>query len=625
MGVTFDKFARISALRPATKCARLTSAVTGVSAAPSPREGEAVLASLLGGALDRNHFGEHFVVRRWHATPEPCPPLNGALTLLDPRAPRLAADPARWLFLDTETTGLAGGTGTYAFLVGLAWWDSAGLQLEQFFLRDFTDEHSMLTALSARLAERPVLVTFNGKSFDWPLLETRYRMTRSIRVPEPAAHLDLLHPARQIWRLRLGSVRLADLERRVLGAPSSLADWDRSHDLRSEMIPHIYFDYLRGGPIAPLLDVFRHNQMDLRGLAAIAVRMAALLDAPESADAPPLDLYGLSRLLRRRARPATRDRHSNHPTHATAHACHPESAACPERSRRAADEGSAFPAQVPISSSAPSATSAVQEFAARQLCERALASGLPAGVNRAALRDLAALAKRQRDFPRACSLWLQLAGIAAVSDVGASSSWPTLECGSEAAALLTPAHSPRATRGHAQGSAPLFTAEEADSPETKMRMGETMSSSAPALSGAQRREGPSALKAFASPNPAPNGAGLDAIHACIELAIHYEHRARDPHRSLHFARLALDALRPASRAALLTPANAARLRAQLDRRLARLQRKLSESSAPLRELSASASSLPLSNAAPRIPRTPLRRASKRPLSESNGHAQSPGR
>lgn len=475
MNSHFDKFARVSALRPAMQRARLASAVTGgIAAPPAPPQrhprhattesaGDS-LSALLGGACQRNHYGEHFVVRRWYAQPAPCPPLNGALHLLDPRAPRLAADPARWLFLDTETTGLAGGTGTYAFLVGLAWWDSAGLQLEQFFLRDYDDEHSLLTALAARLAERPVLVTFNGKSFDWPLLETRYRMTRSIPPPEPAAHLDLLHPARHIWRLRLGSVRLPELERAVLGAPSPLADWDRSHDVRSEMIPHIYFQYLRGGSPVPLLDVFRHNQMDLRGLAAIAVKLASLLDAPESADAAPLDLYGLSRLLRRRS---------------TA----PHSAA---RSRR--------------------------------LCERALASGLPAGLDRAALRDLAALAKRQRDFPRACSLWLQLAG-----------------CADATPAPL--------------GFAPKPT--KACHPE--------------------RSEG-SAFPTLA-PNPSPLAPSLDAIHALEQLAMHYEHRARQPEQALHFARLALDALRPAARASLLTPAKAARLRSRLDRRLARLTRR----------------------------------------------------
>ena len=140
------------------------------------------------------------------------------------------ADPEQWLFLDTETTGLAGGTGTYAFLVGLAWWDAGGLQVEQFFMRDLDEEHSLLLELSSRMKERPVLVTFNGKSFDWPLLETRYGMTRAISPRTPLAHLDLLHPARQLWRLRLGSVRLKELEQHVLANDRGGLGWSRRDD-----------------------------------------------------------------------------------------------------------------------------------------------------------------------------------------------------------------------------------------------------------------------------------------------------------------------------------------------------------------------------------------------------------
>ena len=184
-------------------------------------------------------------------------------------------NPEKWLFLDTETTGLAGGTGTYAFLIGLAWWDAGGLQVEQLFMRDFAEEHSVLCELAARLSERPVLVTFNGKTFDWPLLENRFRMTRSIAVPKLAAHLDLLHPARALWKFRLGSVRLVDLERQVLNP--TLLGWHREDDVSSKFIPQFYFDYLRGGPPEPLTGVARHNQMDLRGLAALFGKINALL------------------------------------------------------------------------------------------------------------------------------------------------------------------------------------------------------------------------------------------------------------------------------------------------------------------------------------------------------------
>ena len=182
-------------------------------------------------------------------------------------------------FSTRKRPGLAGGTGTYPFLVGIAWWDAGGLQVEQFFMRDLDEEHSLLLELSERMTKRPVLVTFNGKSFDWPLLETRYRMTRAIPSFTPKVHLDLLHPARQLWRLRLGSVRLKDLERHVLGGDGRALEWSRHDDIDSSLIPQMYFDYLRGGPAEPLAGIFRHNQMDLRGLAALAGKIFTLLDS----------------------------------------------------------------------------------------------------------------------------------------------------------------------------------------------------------------------------------------------------------------------------------------------------------------------------------------------------------
>src|SRR5262249_44652004 len=165
-------------------------------------------------------------------------------------------------------------------------------------MRDFSEEHSVLLELAERLAHRPVLVTFNGKTFDWPPLEGRYLMTRSIRVPQLAARLDLLHPARAVWRLRLGSVKLTELEERVLDARR--LGWDRADDLPSRMIPQFYFDYLRGRSVAPLAGVVRHNRNDLRGLAALFGKLNELLTKEEhDRDTDGLDLFGLCRFLRR--------------------------------------------------------------------------------------------------------------------------------------------------------------------------------------------------------------------------------------------------------------------------------------------------------------------------------------
>jgi uncharacterized protein len=309
------------------------------------------LARMVAATPCRNAHGECLAVRRWFDGHDCEGPLDVSLRRLLADVPEEALDPTQWLFLDTETTGLAGGTGTYAFLVGLAWWDAGGLEVEQLFLRDHSEEHAMLEALAARMAERRVLVTFNGRSFDWPLLETRYRMTRRISAMTPAAHLDLLHPARQLWRLKFGSVRLMELERNVLIPDCGIA-WRREGDIPGELIPQAYFSYLRGGGPEALSQVFRHNQMDLRGLAALATRLVALLADPHRASSDALELYGLSRLMERRGH-------------------RPD---------------------------------------ARLLYESALAAGLPEEADRAARRELARLAKRERDFDRATELWEDILG-----------------------------------------------------------------------------------------------------------------------------------------------------------------------------------------------------------------------
>lgn len=351
MSASVDKFSRLAALRPARALPPRPAALR------APEEDDR-LALLIGAGIAKNQFGEHLASRNWFSTPESFEPSAVALELLArtrdivlTRRTRAALeDPARWLFLDTETTGLAGGTGTYAFLVGIAWWDAGGLQVEQVFMRDFSEEYSLLHELAARLAERPVLVTFNGKSFDWPLLENRFTMTRSIRAPQLAAHLDLLHPARALWKLRLGSVRLVELERHALDAQH--LGWRRDDDISSAMIPQYYFDYLRGGSCEPLVGVVRHNQMDLRGLAALFAKINSLLaaQAAEREGIDSLDLFGLSRFLERRG----------------------------------------------------------DADGARVACAQALEIGLPAEFRPRARRDLAMLAKRRGAHDEAAKLWHEL-------------------------------------------------------------------------------------------------------------------------------------------------------------------------------------------------------------------------
>ncbi len=174
-----------------------------------------------------------------------------------------AAPPEQWAFLDTETTGLAGGTGTCAFLVGVGRITPEGFRVRQFFMRDYGEEASLLAALSQHLDPFRVLITYNGRTFDQPLLETRYRMNRT-RPPfaKLAHHVDLLYGTRRLWKLRYESCRLVDLESQVLG-------FEREGDVPGSLIPYLYFEYLRTRRAARLQPVFEHNAIDILTLACL--------------------------------------------------------------------------------------------------------------------------------------------------------------------------------------------------------------------------------------------------------------------------------------------------------------------------------------------------------------------
>jgi len=200
--------------------------------------------------------------------------------------------PSKWCFLDTETTGLAGGSGTYAFLVGVGRITPEGFRVRQFFMRDFGEERSQLHALNQHLKDFSVLITYNGRTYDQPLLETRFRMTRQ-RPPFAALeHLDLLHGTRRLWNLRFDSCRLVDLEAQILGV-------ERQGDLPGELIPYAYFEYLRRHEIFRLLPIFHHNAIDILTLACLTAIVPRAFDAPERAEfAHGAEMVGLARWWR---------------------------------------------------------------------------------------------------------------------------------------------------------------------------------------------------------------------------------------------------------------------------------------------------------------------------------------
>ena len=219
----------------------------------------------------------------------------------------------RSAFLDIESTGLGGGASIYAFMVGVGTFephdrdsdgtaDSLTFVVRQFFMRHPGEEPALLTALADLLHGCHSLVTFNGRSFDAPLLRGRYRYAgrflpanvgRPPTLDDGAPHLDLLHPARRLWRKRLGSCALSNLERRVLGFARTEAD------VPGSLIPQLYADYLRDGDGRMMQRVFYHNREDIVSMAVLAEVICSAFAEPTATDSghlQPLDLLSMARL-----------------------------------------------------------------------------------------------------------------------------------------------------------------------------------------------------------------------------------------------------------------------------------------------------------------------------------------
>jgi uncharacterized protein YprB with RNaseH-like and TPR domain len=194
------------------------------------------------------------------------------------------------VFVDCETTGLAGGAGTYAFLVGLGYWEEDRFRVEQYFMQDFHQERAVLHAARERLNQSKILVSFNGKCYDLPLLESRFLINRMEFEPARWVHLDLLFPSRRLWKKRLGDCSLGNLEQQILSIK-------RKIDVPSYLIPQIYFDYLRSGKVEPLIPVFSHNVHDILSLFRLSFLIDSMLEDFASVGIKdPLDLFSLGRV-----------------------------------------------------------------------------------------------------------------------------------------------------------------------------------------------------------------------------------------------------------------------------------------------------------------------------------------
>jgi uncharacterized protein len=220
--------------------------------------------------------------------------LGGVPEPLD-RAPRAL------LFVDLETTGLAGGAGTYAFLVGCAFFEPHGFRIRQYFLPGYQHERRLLSEVEALVRGSAALVSYNGKSFDVPVLETRYQFNRLAPPFHGISHVDMLHPARRFWRgvgaspgawPETDSCRLSVLERTLFGVR-------RIGDVPGHEIPGRYFAFMRSGDVSPLEPVLEHNRLDLISLAALTARAVRLLAGAPASSASARESLGAGRLLER--------------------------------------------------------------------------------------------------------------------------------------------------------------------------------------------------------------------------------------------------------------------------------------------------------------------------------------
>jgi uncharacterized protein len=272
----------------------LRHVIRRIESRQSSRPAADPIERVVGGEIVDTGAGNLLVVRHEYA----CAHAHGSVSLDDAfavssaalaliaRADLVPSDADRLLFVDTETTGLAGGTGTYAFLVGVGAREGDRFVVTQYFMRDLDEEPALLAALAPRLEAASGVVTFNGSGFDLPLLETRFVLARR-RWPF-LAHVDLLRPARRVWTWAFPDCRLATLEREALG-------FERDDDVPGAMIPALYFQYLRSRHARPLGRVFAHNRDDVVSLAGLLAWFGRALAG--TATLTPLERLGVGRLF----------------------------------------------------------------------------------------------------------------------------------------------------------------------------------------------------------------------------------------------------------------------------------------------------------------------------------------
>lgn len=266
--------------------------------APPPRSSEDDFSKIIPGETLQNSLGSYYL----STTDLPRGYKHGCVEFDQPiQADSLSSvtknptepSPAQSLFfLDTETTGLSGGTGTLAFLIGLGYQTENSFRVDQYLVRNPLEEPAMLLAVANFIESMSCVATFNGKAFDIPLMNNRYVVNR---IPKPFGnlyHLDLLHISRRIWKNRLQSRALQDLEREILEIPRD------ENEVPGWMIPEIYFEYQRTQDPSRLAGVLYHNRMDILSLAALTAYLDKVLKniEEEKFQINSLDLFSIGRI-----------------------------------------------------------------------------------------------------------------------------------------------------------------------------------------------------------------------------------------------------------------------------------------------------------------------------------------
>ncbi len=207
------------------------------------------------------------------------------------RCPGYQGKARDFIFLDLETTGLSSGTGTVPFLTGIGFFGEDSFVVRQYFMRDFDDEPCVLEALNGVFSGSSVLVTFNGRAFDWNILTQRYIFNRMRPTVKDPCHIDLLYPSRRIWKGSLESCRLSSLEENILKE-------FRVGDIPGALIPSVYFDYLDSGSFTEdMKKVLEHNRRDVLSMAALLARICSIISDPFISSEGENELFGAGRIF----------------------------------------------------------------------------------------------------------------------------------------------------------------------------------------------------------------------------------------------------------------------------------------------------------------------------------------